>query len=53
MKLLESQKFDISKKLTQLEEAYKRDMTLFRNETLKKDEEWEEEKLKYEQSLTR
>lgn len=34
--------------MTQLEEAYKRDTNLFRTETLKKDEDWEEEKQKCE-----
>ncbi|CDW72869.1 UNKNOWN [Stylonychia lemnae] len=45
VKLIESQKFDLSKRLTQLEEAYKRDSHLFRTETIKRDEEYEDQKL--------
>lgn len=51
VKLLESQKFDLNKKYQHMEEAYKRDTSLFRNETIKRDEEYEEEKDRSERNI--
>ena len=45
VKLIESQKFDLTKRLTQLEEAYKRDSQIFRSEAIKRDEEYEDQKM--------
>lgn len=53
VKLLESQKFDLSKKFALLEECFKRDTELFRSETLKREETWEEERLGYENEIQR
>lgn len=44
VKLLESQKHDMQKKLSSLEECCKRDTDLFRFETLKREQDWDEER---------
>ncbi len=41
----------MTKKYSQLEDAYKRDTSLFRNETIKRDEEYEEVKIRIEREL--
>ena len=53
LKIITTQKEDLHAKLQALDESYKRDSALFRQEALKHDEESEKARLKHEKDLSK